>query len=446
MNGPAIVVAALLCAAVARAVQCTENLTAGDVHPPSLIIDSQTGFLSLDQLTLKVRVPDVVDRTYTEFRYGHGNDSACNASVAEGPTPEAGCDRSVLLHAIGFQTAVARCGVTLTSTAGHVDVYWGALTVSYVQLLRNVSGTGQDMSRLVSEDLPFEIQLDTAATAVPTNIVVYDPVHAHPVLTGIDVDVQPSAQLITLTLVVGVQHPFVVTYANVSGLPASLGTLAFVDQAALAPSSTHSWQQFRVSSTPSAGVTQYRDISLRLDMSVACSVTKRASTSDCPIVGAQAMWVQFQFSTQSFTPQLVDTAYVNATLATYDAAYATPQAAFFVGDAVHVVASFQAQQVSITDAALTGVTLGSVSVASTQAQAYGAGAMRFSFTLDSNEIVGMPAEGSVPLQVRAYFTVTYATSRRRATKSKTAMASALISVSHGSEGSASLASPWILSW
>eukprot|EP00727_Mastigamoeba_balamuthi_P002624 m51a1_g12359 hypothetical protein (676) ;mRNA; r:564616-569120 len=427
-----------------------ENATAANMYPPRLVVDTDTGFKSIDALTFKVRIGDIVGRSYTEFHVGRNNASACNLSVIGGPSSSpVACYSDVILGTFVWNADnLAACGLSV-STGGTLRTYSGSIVVKYEQTIVNVSGTadGGDFTRTGSQDVPFTVQLEDRVVVSPPTVVVYDPVNAHPVVTNLDIRVVPDgpSNAISLTLVVGVQKPFHISaFQNVSNWNPSLGTFAFASESDAAFTATHTWKDFVFTSVPAAGVTSYDEVSLEATLGLECLGIDAGA---CPIRAgvSDTIRIRFQFSTGSFVGQLVDSVVVNATMTTYsDDSFSSPSVGFFIGSTVYAKVAFSATKVSLTGATLNGVWFNGVVLTTTNDMGFYSGVAQFSALLDKALIDDGVDETAMTHPLVVQYTATYTGTRRDTTapKSQNVLLMAMVTVDKARQSAAAHLSPW----
>eukprot|EP00727_Mastigamoeba_balamuthi_P006118 m51a1_g2125 hypothetical protein (461) ;mRNA; f:1684823-1686205 len=402
---------AVILAAPAAAVVCpSANNTNAGKYPPLLVVDSTTGFKSLNQLTLKLRLPVVTGRTYTNYQIGSAStDSGCVLSESEFAAET--CSRLVTLSSFSWGPLVATCGFVKT-TEGTVDTYANVLVVQYTETISGISDfVGQ--TRTFTADLLFSVKLDTAVAVKPVNVTVYDYPTEKVAVTDVTVRVSATTGVgqLTVQALIGVQKPLHLIVNSLIGtvFPSAMGTVSSVSYAtpdSVLPTSKNNWLLWTWVINPAAGVTQFTEVPVRIGFVVVCA--DGTAEEQCPTKGNETKaTIVFTLSTGPFTGQLVDTAKVTGTMSTYTSdAFSTLSSAYWMGAEVYGKVVYTSNQVSILSSELQSVTVGNASLSFTDIGWNSQGSF-FKFTLETSKLDDGVADSWFTATVNAVFLVTY---------------------------------------
>eukprot|EP00727_Mastigamoeba_balamuthi_P010153 m51a1_g5760 hypothetical protein (453) ;mRNA; r:1213386-1214744 len=412
-----------LLAAAALAAPCP--WADGGFHEPTLDL-SQSGFTgALNYLYFVVRLPTVTARTYTPPYYiGNVHDACRMDHISTVAIASPDCETGDNVGPFTWNASVVdNCGFSV-STVGNDLIFTSSLIVGWTD---NKYVT-DDASFAVTSSaaLPFQLVLHRRVTAT-TNITIYDPIVAHGVLSYIEVVLSATNTAtvsVKMSATMGVQKPFdLINSATL--VPTISGTNTIVkdtpELVSLSSTTTHYWKKFNYVITPGGGVSQFNKVAVTLNFDASC-----VAGVECPYSGAKPITAVVLLSTSSFTPKLIDTAYVNGTLGFWTSnTYTTSKSpSYWDGDAVYAQVNFTAKKVGIASWNRTSVTVNGdvplglqdlnwdgVTAANTIAGVTGSLAVsRFKFT--ARLPVSAAAEGSAVLPVRATYTVSYISSKR----------------------------------
>eukprot|EP00727_Mastigamoeba_balamuthi_P010151 m51a1_g5759 hypothetical protein (451) ;mRNA; f:1211725-1213077 len=408
------------------------------------------------ELYFVVREPEVEFRTYAPPYYIGFKRAECfmgDQGPADIPYPVCEAGRRVGPF-VWNSSAAEACGFA-NSTVGEDIIFTNSLFVEWLDP-NSETGTG-------TAAIPFQLILRHYRYSA-TNISIYDPINAQAVLSYVEVSLDTtnaSNVVIKLSATVGALKPF--DLANsATAPPAIVGTATIVkdpqsEVTTVLTTSTFVWKKFNYVITPGASVTKLDQARVYLKFDAGCQ-----TGSQCPFTSTYSTQIvaSILLSTDSFQSKLVDTALVNGTMSFWSSpTFTVPkQPAYWEGEMVYVKMSFAASKIGIASWNRTSLTVNGEPPEGIQD-------LNWDGVTAANAIDGVPGsldqsrfrfvarlpastpdEGSAQMTIRATYTITYDSSKRKVPWTRAMSFSRLATFSRQrlQKGAASRLAPWWL--
>jgi len=348
------------------------DLTTSD--PPALVLE-QSGFLTIDTLTLTLRVSKRYITAHANMSGAIGD--FCSGSFSVIPDGIAQC--TVLVQAnIAWGDARSKCGVYLdTSVTGDHLVFRGSVLLDLTETNLPTIRT-RDLSRLVHSVFPFLIRFPTTVST-GHNITAYFPVTLDAAIIR-QFDVRTPAATTTaqssIRLFTSVQYPFLLTLPvwhtavfattlNTFVLQPVVGTTAYLlagEDCLDSPTDTVCEQEWLIEfdAPASPPVCDFSGV-FTLNFTVRCEA---GADAHCPLPlvadgnHEAPATVVMTINTENFCPQMFADVPATATLASFqDVGLTIPKSDFLQGDTIYFLASADSTKATITSTTVDTVTI-----------------------------------------------------------------------------------------